>query len=390
MILSFGIILLIGFIIGSILSKIKIPGLVGMILLGIVIGPYCLSIIDDRILAISSELRQIALVIILTRSGLNLDIDALKKIGRPAILMSFIPATCEIIGVVLASQIFMDLNITESILLGTVLAAVSPAVVSPRMIKLIEDKIGEEHEVPKLILASSSVDDIYVIVLFYAFLGLVQNNTFHVEAILLIPVTIILGILFGIAVGFILSIIIKKNNFNLAINILIILSSSFLMIGVENLLKPYISISSLLGILVMGIIILFMNKDKSKDLSKGYNNLWLFFEILLFVLVGASVDFNYAIKNSLAALAILFIGLLFRMIGVLLCLIKTKLTLKERIFTMVSYLPKATVQASIGGIALSLGLPCGGIILTVSVISILITAPLGAILIDILGKKLLN
>ena len=390
MILSFGIILLLGFIIGFLLSKIKIPGLVGMIILGLIIGPYCLSIIDDKILTISSELRQIALVIILTRSGLNLDIDALKKIGRPAILMSFIPATFEIIGVVLISQLLLEISITESILLGTVLAAVSPAVVSPRMIKLIDDKIGEKHEVPKLILASSSVDDIYVIVLFYAFLGLVENNTFNVTSIALIPVTIILGILFGIAMGFVLSLIIKKTKFNLAINVLVVLSTSFLMIGIENILKPYISISSLLGILVMGIIILFMTKDKAKDLSKGYNSLWLFFEIILFVLVGASVDFNYAINNSLIAIAILFIGLLFRMIGVLLCLIKTNLTLKERLFTMISYLPKATVQASIGGIALSLGLPCGGIILTVSVISILITAPLGAILIDTFGKILLN
>lgn len=390
MILSFGIILLLGFIIGFLLSKIKIPGLVGMIILGLIIGPYCLSIIDDKILTMSSELRQIALVIILTRSGLNLDIDALKKIGRPAILMSFIPATFEIIGVVLISQLLLEISITESILLGTVLAAVSPAVVSPRMIKLIDDKIGEKHEVPKLILASSSVDDIYVIVLFYAFLGLVENNTFNVTSIALIPVTIILGILFGIAMGFVLSLIIKKTKFNLTINVLIVLSTSFLMIGIENILKPYISISSLLGILVMGIIILFMTKDKAKDLSKGYNSLWLFFEIILFVLVGASVDFNYAINNSLIAIAILFIGLLFRMIGVLLCLIKTNLTLKERLFTMISYLPKATVQASIGGIALSLGLPCGGIILTVSVISILITAPLGAILIDTFGKILLN
>lgn len=390
MILSFGIILLLGFIIGFLLSKIKIPGLVGMIILGLIIGPYCLSIIDDKILTMSSELRQIALVIILTRSGLNLDIDALKKIGRPAILMSFIPATFEIIGVVLISQLLLEISITESILLGTVLAAVSPAVVSPRMIKLIDDKIGEKHEVPKLILASSSVDDIYVIVLFYAFLGLVENNTFNVTSIALIPVTIILGILFGIAMGFVLSLIIKKTKFNLTINVLIVLSTSFLMIGIENILKPYISISSLLGILVMGIIILFMTKDKAKDLSKGYNSLWLFFEIILFVLVGASVDFNYAINNSLIAIAILFIGLLFRMIGVLLFLIKTNLTLKERLFTMISYLPKATVQASIGGIALSLGLPCGGIILTVSVISILITAPLGAILIDTFGKILLN
>ena len=390
MILSLGLILILGFIIGWLLSKIKIPGLVGMIIVGLLIGPYCLGLIDEKILSISTELRQVALVIILTRSGLNLDIDSLKKIGRPAILMSFIPATLEIIGTTLISQLLLEITIFESILLGTVLAAVSPAVVSPRMIKLIEERFGENHQVPKLILAGSSVDDIYVIVLFYTFLGLVGNNTFDFVSITMIPVTIILGVLLGIIVGLILSYILKKTNFKTAINILIIISSSFLMIGLENMLKDYISISSLLGIMVTGIVLLFMNKEKAKQLSDGYNNLWIFFEIILFVLVGATVDFSYAINNGLMAILILIIGLLFRTLGVLLCLIKTKLTFKERLFTILAYIPKATVQASIGGIALSLGLSCGSIILTVSVISILITAPIGAILIDNLSSKLLD
>ena len=390
MILSLGLILILGFIIGWLLSKIKIPGLVGMIIVGLLIGPYCLGLIDEKILSISTELRQVALVIILTRSGLNLDIDSLRKIGRPAILMSFIPATLEIIGVALISQLLLEITIFESILLGTVLAAVSPAVVSPRMIKLIEERFGENHQVPKLILSGSSVDDIYVIVLFYTFLGLVGNNTFDFVSITMIPVTIILGVLLGIIVGLILSYILKKTNFKTAINILIIISSSFLMIGLENMLKDYISISSLLGIMVTGIVLLFRNKEKAKQLSDGYNNLWIFFEIILFVLVGATVDFSYAINNGLIAILILIIGLLFRTLGVLLCLIKTKLTFKERMFTILAYIPKATVQASIGGIALSLGLSCGSIILTVSVISILITAPIGAILIDNLSSKLLD
>lgn len=390
MILSLGLILILGFIIGWLLSKIKIPGLVGMIIVGLLIGPYCLGLIDEKILSISKELRQLALVIILTRSGLNLDIDSLKKIGRPAILMSFIPATLEIIGITLISQLLLEITIFESILLGTVLAAVSPAVVSPRMIKLIEERFGENHQVPKLILAGSSVDDIYVIVLFYTFLGLVGNNTFDFVSITMIPVTIILGVLLGIIVGLILSYILKKTNFKTAINILIIISSSFLMIGLENMLKDYISISSLLGIMVTGIVLLFRNKEKAKELSDGYNNLWIFFEIILFVLVGATVDFSYAINNGLMAILILIIGLLFRTLGVLLCLIKTKLTFKERLFTILAYIPKATVQASIGGIALTLGLSCGSIILTVSVISILITAPIGAILIDNLSSKLLD
>ena len=390
MILSLGLILILGFIIGWLLSKIKIPGLVGMIIVGLLIGPYCLGLIDEKILSISTELRQVALVIILTRSGLNLDIDSLRKIGRPAILMSFIPATLEIIGTTLISQLLLEITIVESILLGTVLAAVSPAVVSPRMIKLIEERFGENHQVPKLILAGSSVDDIYVIVLFYTFLGLVGNNTFDFVSITMIPVTIILGVLLGIIVGLILSYILKKTNFKTAINILIIISSSFLMIGLENMLKDYISISSLLGIMVTGIVLLFRNKEKAKELSDGYNNLWIFFEIILFVLVGATVDFSYAINNGLMAILILIIGLLFRTLGVLLCLIKTKLTFKERLFTILAYIPKATVQASIGGIALTLGLSCGSIILTVSVISILITAPIGAILIDNLSSKLLD
>ena len=389
MILSIGLILILGFIIGSLLSKIKIPGLIGMIIVGLIIGPYCLGLIDDKVLLISNELRQIALVIILTRAGLNLDIESLKKIGRPAILMSFIPATCEIIGVTIISLLLLDLSLFESILLGTVLAAVSPAVVSPRMIKLIENKFGEKHQVPKLILAGSSVDDIYVIVLFYTFLGLVENNIFNVVSVAMIPVTIILGILLGIIVGLFLSYVLKKSNFTNTINVLIILSVSFLMIGLENIIKDYISISSLLGIMVMGIVILFKNKEKSKDLSKGYNNLWLFFEIILFVLVGASIDFSYALSNAFVATIIVLIGLLFRTIGVCLCLIKTNLTYKERIFTIIAYIPKATVQASIGGIALSLGLPCGSIILTVSVIAILLTAPIGALFIDNLAKKLL-
>lgn len=390
MIISIGLILILGFLIGFLLSKIKIPGLVGMIILGLIIGPYCLGLIDEKVLLISSELRQIALVIILTRSGLNLDIESLKKIGRPAILMCFIPATLEIIGVTLISVLMLKITLFEGLLLGSVLAAVSPAVVSPRMIKLIEERYGELHQVPKLVLSGSSVDDIYVIVLFYAFLGLVNNNSFNVMSIINIPISIIFGISLGILMGLLISFILKKTNFKLAINVLIVLSISCLMIGLENLLKNFISISALIGIIVVGMIILLKNPKKAKELSEGYNSLWVFFEIILFVLVGATIDFSYAINNGWKALIILLVGLLFRSLGVVLCLIKTNLSKKERIFTIIAYIPKATVQASIGGIALSMGLSCGSIILTISVISILITAPLGAILIDNLGKKLLS
>ena len=389
-ILSIGLILVLGFLAGFLLNKIKIPGLFGMIIVGLIIGPYALNLIDPSILNISKELRQIALVIILTRSGLNLDINSLKKIGRPAILMCFIPATFEIIGVTIASYFILKLSIFEGMLLGSVLAAVSPAVVSPRMIKLIEDGYGKEKEIPKLILAGSSVDDIYVIVLFYSFLGLTQNNVFDPMVLLTIPTSIIFGIILGIIFGFIISFIFKKTNFKLAINILILLSTSFLMVGIEELLKKYISISSLLGIIVVGIIVLFKNKEKAKELNTGYNNLWLFFEIILFVLVGASVDIKYALSNSLQAILVLLIGLSFRTLGVLLSILGTNLNKKERLFVVIAYIAKATVQASIGGIALSYNLACGNIILTVSVLSILITAPIGAILIDRLAPKLLQ
>ena len=389
-IMSIGMILLLGFLIGALLNKVKIPGLVGMIILGLVLGPYCLAWIDPSVLNISGELRQIALIIILTRSGLNLDIKKLKEIGRPAILMCFIPATFEIVGVALASYFLLDLSIFESILLGTVLGAVSPAVVTPRMIKLIE-KNKSEHSVPEIILAGSSADDIYTIILFYVFLGLVKNNTFDYVSILNIPGSIILGILLGIGVGFLLSYIFKKIKLNTTIEILIMLSASFLMIGIENIMKEYtpVQISALLGIMVVGMIILFKNKDEAKQISNGYNSIWKFFEIILFVLVGAKLNFSTMGAEAGMAVLVLLIGLAFRTCGVLCCLIKTNLNWKERIFAIISYLPKATVQASIGGIALDQGLACGNIVLMVSVLSILITAPIGALLIDNLGDYLL-
>lgn len=380
----------IGFIGGYIFNKIKIPGLVGMILMGILISPYLFNAINPNLLNISSYLRQIALIIILTRSGLNLDFKSLKQIGRPAILMCFIPATFEIIGAMLASHYILNLTWFEGILLGAALGAVSPAVTSPRMINLIDKGYGEAHQVPKLILAGSSVDDIYVIVIFYAFLGLVKNNTFDGLSIAFIPLTILSGIIFGLLVGYCLAILIKKTKLNTWINILLMILISFLLVYLENVIKPYFDFSSLLAIMVMGMMVLFINPIKAKNISNGYNKLWKVFEIILFTLVGASVDLSYAFLNFLPALMVLIIALLFRMLGVYLCLIKTKLDNKEKLFCILAYLPKATVQASIGGIALSMGLDCGSIVLTVCVLSILISAPLGAILIDTTYKKLLS
>lgn len=390
MIYSLGIILILGFTIGWLLEKIRIPGLVGMILIGLFFGPHFLNVLSPDLLNISSELRQIALVIILTRSGLNLNIDNLKKVGRSAILMCFLPACLEIVGITIAAHFLLSLSVFESMLLGSVLAAVSPAVVSPRMIKLIDKGYGTEHHVPEMILAGSSVDDIFVIVLFYAFLGLVQTGEFNALSVALVPVSIILGIILGIAVGFAVSELFKRTTLPVWSEILITLSLSFIMIGLEQVLKQWISISALLGIMVMGMIILFRAKEKAKEISNGYNNLWKVFEIILFTLVGASVDLSYLKDDGWLALLVLIIGLLARSIGVIICILGTKLTWKERLFSIISYIPKATVQASIGGIAASLMLPCGGIILTVSVLAIMVTAPLGALLIDTLHPALLK
>ena len=389
--LSLFIILIFGVLGGLLFERIKLPKLIWYIILGILISPSVFNIIDKDILNISSYLRQIALIIILTRSGLSLDINGLKKIGRPAILMCFIPATFEIIGITIFGPIILNISIFESLLLGSVLAAVSPAIVAPRMINFIENNYGEKNHVPELVLAGASCDDIYVIVLFYSFKNLVATNNINYISILQIPISIVLGVLLGFIVGLILILTMKLLKLNKIINVIIILGASFGMVSLENILKPYFSISSLLGIIVMAILIAYKRHNDSIEIKKSYNALWQVFEILLFVLVGASIDIKYAFSiQGLLLIGVVFIGLIFRSIGVILSLIFTNYSKKEKIFIIISYLPKATVQASIGGIALMEGLSCGTIILTAAVISILITAPLGAILIDNLYKKLLE
>lgn len=387
--LSLGIILLSGFLVGLLFEKMKLPKIVGMIIIGIFLGPSLLNIIDDSIINISAMLRQIALVIILTRSGLSLNLKKLKEIGRPAILMCFVPATFEIVGVLILAPLLLGVSIVEALLIGSVLAAVSLAVVVPRMIKLKEEGYGENKSIPELIMAGSSADDIYVIVLFYAFLGLVDSGKLNALSFVNIPVSIILGILLGIGVGLLLSYIYKKINMNIIIKILLLISTSFLLIGLEEFVSDYISFSSLLGIITIGMVILLKNKEVAVDMEKGYHKLWTFFEILLFVLVGISVDINYAISAGFMPIVVLFSALVFRMAGVFVSLLFTNLKMKERLFSMISYLPKATVQASIGGIALAQGLAVGSLVLTIAVLSILITAPLGAILMDLSYKKLL-
>ncbi len=390
MIANFGLIFMLGMIIGVLFEKIRIPKIVGLILLGMLLGPSGLNILDNKILGISAELRQIALVIILTRSGLTLDLNSLKKIGRPAILMSFVPATFEIIAVTIFAQMILGLNVFDSLLLGTVLAAVSPAVVVPRMINLIENKKGTKKGVPQLVMAGASVDDIYVIVLFYAFLELLKTNTFDVLSITRIPISIVFGVLVGVVVGLACSVIYRKYKMELVFKVLMLLSISFLLLGIEGSLEKIFPFSALLAIMTTGIVLLTKNKEVADEVSIGYKQLWSVFEILLFVLVGANVELSVALNFGIKPIILILLALMIRMIGVYVCLIKTTLNFKERIFCMISYIPKATVQASIGGIALANGLDCGNIVLTVAVVSILITAPLGATLIDTYSNRLLN
>ncbi len=391
MFLSLFIIFTLGIFGGLIFEKIKLPKLIWYILLGILIGPSVLNIVDETLISISSYLRQIALILILTRSGLSLSIDNLKKVGRPAILMCFIPACFEIIGVLIFAPMFLNITYLEALLLGSVLAAVSPAIVVPRMIKLLEEGYGKDKNVAELVLAGASVDDIFVIVLFYSFKGLISTNVFNGWNIIQIPISIVLGTLLGIIVGFLVALIIKKIKTNTIINVILMLGLSFGMLYLEEILKPYISVSALLAIIIMGLIIALIRKEESKEIQKSYNSLWNGFEILLFALVGIATNINYAFSNNgIMILGLIIIALIFRSLGVIVCLIATKFHWKEKLFIVLSYLPKATVQASIGAIALTEGLACGDIVLTSAVVSILFTAPMGAILIDNTYKKLLK
>lgn len=391
MLTSIALIILIGLSLAFIFDKLKLPRLIGMILTGIILGPYMLNILDPTILNISSELRQIALVIILTRAGLALDIKDLKKVGRPAILMCFVPAVFEILGFIILGPKLLNLSFLDSAILGTVIAAVSPAIIVPRMIKLMDEGYGTKKSIPQLILAGASVDDIFVIVLFTSLTSLAKSeSSFSLNVLLQIPISIILGVLIGIVIGLILIKLFKVIHTRDSNKLLIFLSISFLFITLENSLKEYIPISGLLAVMSLGATIYKSNNDLSIRLSSKYSKLWAGAEIFLFVLVGATVNINYALNLGLVSVIIIIFALLFRIIGVYLSLIKTNLNRKERFFTSLSYFPKATVQAAIGALPLSMGLSSGETILTVAVVSILVTAPLGAILIDNTYKKLLK
>lgn len=390
MLLSIALILLTGLLLGGLFSKIKLPSLLGMIIVGIVLGPHALNLIDESILNISADLRQIALVIILTRAGLSLDISDLKRVGRPAILMCFVPACVEIIGTVLLAPLLLGISTLEAAVMGSVLAAVSPAVIVPRMIRLMEEGYGVDKGIPQLILAGASVDDVFVIIIFTAFTSLASTGELSPVSILQIPVSIVLGIVVGVIVGMVLVKFFRTFHMRDSVKLLIILSFSFLLIEMQNQLEGIVPFSGLLAIMSLGIVIKRKYDILAKRLSGKYNKLWVAAEIFLFVLVGATVDLKYAAVAGVSAVLLVMGALVFRMMGVALCLIKTDLSRKERLFCMVAYVPKATVQAAIGAIPLTMGLSCGQIVLTIAVLSILITAPFGAICIDNLYKKLLE
>lgn len=390
MLTSIALILLLGLLLGSIFSKMRLPGLLGMMIAGIVLSPHAFNLIDKSILSISADLRQIALVIILTRAGLSLDAADLKRAGRPAILMCFVPACTEITGTIILAPILLGVTVLEAAIIGSVIAAVSPAVIVPRMIKLIDEGYGKNHSIPQLLLAGASVDDVFVIVVFTALISLASIGTVSAISFLQIPVSILTGIGTGTAMGSILVIFFKKFHMRDSVKILIILSFSFLLLELQNRLEGMIPISGLLAIMSLGIVMKQKYSVLAERLSGKYNKLWVAAEVFLFVLVGATVDLKYAAAAGIFAVLLVTGALVFRMSGVAMSLIKTRLTRKEKLFCMIAYTPKATVQAAIGTIPFTMGLACGQTVLTVAVLSILITAPFGAVCIDNLYKKLLD
>ncbi len=396
MLFSLALVFLVGLSAAEICRKIKLPRIIGMLATGIVLGPYVLDLLDPTILSISSELRKIALIIILLKAGLSLNLSDLKKVGRPAVFMSFLPASFEILGYVLFAPPLLGINTVEAAIMGAVLGAVSPAVVVPRMVRLMEEKVGTEKSIPQLIMAGASCDDIFVIVVFTAFLGMARGEAVNAADFLNIPVSIILGILLGIAVGLVLSLFFeffykRGHCIRNSVKVIVVLGLSFLLVTVEAWLEGIVAVSGLLAVVGMACVIKRKAPEAvSKRMSEKFGKLWLAAEVILFVLVGAAVDIRYMAGAGLAAVGMIFIALTFRAVGVLLCLIKTPLSRRERLFCVIAYLPKATVQAAIGSVPLSAGLACGNIVLSVAVLAIIITAPLGAFLMDALYKKLLE
>ena len=390
MLTSLSLVFLLGMLLSRAFQKIRLPGLLGMLLTGMILGPYALNMLDGSILGISADLRQIALIIILTRAGLSLDIQDLKKVGRPAVLMCFVPACFEIMGMILLAPQLLGISVLDAAIMGAVVGAVSPAVIVPKMLNLMEKGYGVKKSIPQLVLAGASVDDVFVIVLFTAFTGLAQGGTFSPASILSIPVSIGTGIAAGGLAGILLALFFQKVHIRDSAKVVILLSISFLMIELENRLKGYLPFSGLLAVMSIGIALQKKRYEAAARLSVKYSKLWVAAEVLLFVLVGATVDISYALKAGAAAVILIFGVLIFRMAGVFFCLLGTDINRKERLFCMIAYMPKATVQAAIGGVPLAMGLGCGKIVLTVAVLAILITAPLGAFGVEQTYKRLLK
>ena len=390
MLLSIALILLAGMFMGWLCKKIRLPGLLGMLFTGIILGPYVLNVIDDSILNISADLRKIALIIILTRAGLSLDIKDLKKVGRPAILMCFVPACFEMAGMILLAPRILGISTLDAAIMGAVVAAVSLAVVVPKMIKLMEEGYGVKKGIPQLILAGASVDDVFVIVMFTAFTGLAQGESVSVKSFVNVPLSVITGALAGLAVGYLLAKFFERVHIRDTSKVMILLSVSFILVTAEDYFSNVIPFSALIGVMAAGVSLQKKREVVAKRLSSKFNKLWAVSEIMLFVLVGAAVDIQYAVKAGAAPVLLVLAVLVFRMAGVLVCLLKTRLNRKERTFCMLAYMPKATVQAAIGGMPLAMGLSCGNIVLSVAVIAILIAAPLGAFCIDATYRRFLQ
>lgn len=396
MLTSLALVFLAGLAAAAVCSAIKLPRIIGMLLVGIVLGPHILNVLDDSILSISSELRQMALIIILLKAGLSLNLSDLRQVGRPAVLLSCLPATCELAGYILLAPYLLGVNRIEAAVMGAVLAAVSPAVVVPRMVFLMENRWGTDKSIPQMLLAGASCDDIYVIVLFTTFTGIAQGGNARAADFLNIPVSVVLGIAVGAAVGYALSrffeaAFARNHMVRSSVKVIIVLSVSFLLVALETVLKGKIALSGLLAVTSMACMLARKTTGEVRArLSEKFGKLWIAAELILFVLVGAAVDIRYVSETGLAAVLMVFAALIFRAAGVVLCLAGTKLSRRERLFCVIAYLPKATVQAAIGSVPLAMGLPCGKIVLSVAVLAILITAPLGALGMDAAYRKLLK
>lgn len=387
MILSISLILCLGMLAGYVCKLARIPALFGMIIVGIVIGPHALNLLDGSILNISAEIRKIALVIILLRAGLKLSVEDLKKVGRPAVLMCFVPATLEVLGMVILAPVILGITRLEAAILGAVIGAVSPAVIVPRMVKLIDEGYGVAKAIPQMILAGASVDDVFVIVLFTTFTSIANGGSVSIRSFVNIPISIAVGIIVGLIVGAILVMVFKLFKVRTVVATLVLLSAALALTVLEDRIGDVVPFASLIGVMSLGMMIMRKNQALSKDLSAKYDKMWVAAEVFLFVLVGASVAVGSLKSAGLDSIVLLACVLVFRMIGVIICTLGTKLIFKERLFCMLAYTPKATVQAAIGGIPLAMGLACGDIVLTVSVIAILLSAPLGAFAIDLTYKK---